>query len=163
SAIASPGLFRALGAKPLLGRTFLPEENQPGRDRVIVISHDYWQKQFGGDPKVVNQPITLDNEPFTIVGVLPPEFGSLWFGRFNVGAPLSVAPDQNLGRHVRNRRVYARLKPGVTLQQAQTEMGAIAGRLALQYPDVNEGWNVRVISLHQDQVGDLRSILLIFL
>jgi putative ABC transport system permease protein len=163
AAIASPGLFRVLGLKPVLGRTFLPEENQPGRDRVVVISHGYWQSQFGGDPKVLNAPIILDNQRFTILGVLPPEMESLWLGRFDIWAPLSVDPDQYLERHLRNRRVYARIKPDVTLRQVRVEMDTIAQRLAQQYPDVNTGWNVQVTSLHQDQVGDLGSILLVFL
>ena len=72
SAIVSPGLFSVLGVRPVVGRTFQPEENQPGRDRVVMLSHGYWRTQFGGDENVAGRTIELDNESFTVVGVLPP-------------------------------------------------------------------------------------------
>ncbi|HEY7543968.1 MAG TPA: ABC transporter permease, partial [Blastocatellia bacterium] len=163
SAIASPGLFAALGIKPALGRTFLPEENQPGRGHVVVITHSYWQSHFGGDAQIVGQEMILDNESFTIVGVLPPEFESLDFGWFKVWAPLSVDEDQYLGRHVRNRRVYARLKEGVTIREARAEMEEIARQLADEHPQDNAGWTVSISSLQDQEVGAIRQALLIFL
>ncbi|HZS07622.1 MAG TPA: ABC transporter permease [Blastocatellia bacterium] len=161
--IASPGLFSVLGVKPVAGRTFLPEEDQPGHNHVVLITHSYWQSQFGSDPHVINQPLTLDNESFTIVGVLPPEFETLGFGWVKVWAPLSVDPDQFLGRHVRNRRVWARLKTGVTLREAQAEMSGIAEQLAAAYPKENAGWSVSVTSLHESEVGDIGRTLMVFL
>lgn len=164
SAISSPELFQVLGVKPLRGRFLLPEENQVGRDRVVVITNSFWQTQFGGAENVLGQTLLLDKEPFTIVGVLPPEFEALDLGTYDIWAPLSVDPDQFLQRRdLRNRRVYARLKEGVSLEQAQAEMNTIAGRLAQQYPTENAGWNVRINTLQREEIGDLRTTLLLFL
>jgi predicted permease len=162
SAIASPGLFDALGVKPVVGRTFAAEENQRGRDHVILLSHAYWLSDFGGDPNVVGRSLTLDNEPFTIIGVLPAEMESLKLGRWKIWAPLTVDPDQFLGRHLRNRQVIARMKPGTTLDQVQAEMDVIGEQLATQYPKENAGWAVRVTRLQEAEVGDTRPALFIF-
>jgi putative ABC transport system permease protein len=162
SAIASPALFRALGVTPIAGRLFLSEENQPGRDHVVMISHSFWQSQFAGDPNVEGKSIVLDNQNFTIVGVLPPQLEALWLGGFKIWAPLSVDPDQFLERHVRNRRVYARLRNDSTVEQAQAEMRTIAQRLEQQYPDANTGWTIGVSTLQENQVGDVRTPLLVF-
>ncbi len=163
SAICSPGLFRVLGAEPIRGRAFLEEENQPGRDHVVMISSSYWKSRFSSAENVVGQTMILDKEQFTIIGVLPPELEALNLGTWDVWAPLTVDEDQFLGRHVRNRRVYARLKPAVTIAQAQAEMAAIAGRLAEAYPKENAGWTATVRSLRDEEVGDLREAILIFL
>jgi putative ABC transport system permease protein len=80
SAIASPGLFSVLGVRPVVGRIFQPDENQRGRDRVVMLSHGYWRSQFGGDEKIAGRSIVLDNESFTIVGVLPPELEEAGWG-----------------------------------------------------------------------------------
>jgi len=163
SAICSPSLFRVLGVQPIRGRLFAPEENQPGRDHVVLISSSYWKSRFGSDEKVIGQTMILDKQPFTIAGVLPPELDALNLGTWDVWAPLTVDPDQFLGRQARNRRVYARLKPGVSLVQAQSEMTAISARLAAQYPKENAGWTVSVANLQDDEVGDLRTPMFIFL
>lgn len=163
SAICSPGLFRVLNIQPVRGRLFLPEENQPGRDHVVLISSAYWKSQFGGDENVVGKTIVLDKQPFTIIGVLPPELEALELGSWLVWAPLTVDPDQFLDRQQRNRRVYARLKPGATLPQAQAEMTTIATRLAAQYPKENAGWTVSITNLQENEVGDLRAPLFIFM
>lgn len=161
--IASPGLFAALGVKPVAGRLFLPQENQRGHDHVVLISYGYWQANFGGDSSIIGQPITLDNESFTIVGVLPPSIKALWLGRFDIWAPVSVDPDQYLERFVRNRQVYARLKPGVSIEAAQAEMDVIEQQLAEQYPKDNAGYSASIDSLEDAQVRDVRRPLLVFL
>jgi len=163
SAISSPGLFRVLGIQPLRGRLPLPEENQPGRDHVAVITNNFWQTQFGHAENVVGQTLLLDKQAFTIIGVLPPEFEALNLGSFDVWAPLSVDPDQSLGRAARNRRVYGRLKHGVSLAEAQAEMSTIAARLADAYPNENRGWTVSINGLQNEEVGDLRTSILLFL
>jgi len=163
SAIASPNFFLALGVKPVLGRTFLPEENQPGQDQVVVLSYSCWQTQFGGDQSVIGKAITLDKKSFKIVGVLPVEMETLDVGWWKIWAPVSIDPDQFLGRHVRNRRVYARLKPNVTLAAAQAEMDTIAQRLADQYPKENAGWRISVQRLQDQEVATIRPALLVFL
>lgn len=163
SAIASPDFFLALGVKPVLGRTFLPEENQPGHDQVVVLSYSCWQTQFGGDQGVIGKAITLDKKGFTIVGVLPAELEALDIGFWKVWAPVSIDPDQSLGRHARNRRVYARLREGVTLAAARAEMDTIAQRLANQYPKENAGWQISVKRLKDQEVEAIRPALFVFL
>ncbi|HEU4389328.1 MAG TPA: ABC transporter permease, partial [Blastocatellia bacterium] len=162
SAIATPGLFTTLGVKAVLGRTFLPEENQRGRDHVVLITHSYWQSHFGGDPGIVGQLIILDDQSFEIVGVLPTAFEALDLGFYQVWAPVSVDEDQFLARHVRNRRVYGRLSRGTTIGQAQAEMQLIAQQLGLKYPEADAGWTVVINSLKDEEVGDLALSLLIF-
>lgn len=163
SAIASPELFQVLGIRPLRGRLPVPEENQVGRDHVVVITNSFWQTQFAGSEDVVGQTLFLDKQPFTIVGILPSNFESLNFGSFDIWAPLSVDPDQTLGRDAKNRRVYARVKEQVSLKAVQAEMTAIASRLAQEYPAENGGWTVSVNSLQREEVGDLRTSMLLFL
>src|ERR1051326_4579968 len=124
SAIASPEFFQAPGVKPVLGRTFLPEENQPGHDQVVVLSYSFWQSRLGGNPNVIGKFLTLDKKSFEIVGVLPAEMEALDVGWWKIWAPVSIDPDQSLGRHQHNRQVYARLKPGVTLEAARAELNA---------------------------------------
>jgi putative ABC transport system permease protein len=163
SAIASPELFQVLDIKPLRGRLPLPEENQVGRDHVVVITNSFWQTQLAGSEDVVGQTLLLDKQPFTIIGILPENFEALNFGSFEIWAPLSVDPDQTLGRHAKNRRVYARMKENVSLDAVQSEMTTIAGRLAQEYPAENAGWTIKVNSLQREEVGDLRTSILLFL
>ena len=162
SAICSPGLFRVLGITPLRGRLFDTEDNQVGHDHVIMISSGYWKSHFGGDEKIIGQTLSLDKEAFTIIGVLPSSLEALDLGRWDIWAPLTVDPDQFLDRSVRNRRVYARLKPGVSPAQAEAEMKAIASRLAQQYPKENAGWTVSLKTLYDEEVGDLRKPFVLF-
>jgi putative ABC transport system permease protein len=163
SGICSPSLFSVLGLQPQRGRFLLADDNQPGRDHVVVITNSFWQSQFNRSDTAIGQTLLLDKEPYQIVGVLPPEFEALNLGTFHIWAPLSVDPDQTLGRHARNRRVYARLKDGVSLEQAQTEMSTISSRLAEAYPKENSGWKVVINTLQREEVGDLRIPILIFL
>jgi putative ABC transport system permease protein len=163
SAIASAELFQVLGIKPLRGRLLLPEENQVGRDHVVVITNSFWQTQFAGSESVVGQTLFLDKQPFTVVGILPANFEALNLGSFEIWAPLSVDPDQILGRHAKNRRVYARVKEHVSLNAVQSEMTTIASRLAQEYPAENGGWTIKMNSLQREEVGDLRTSILLFL
>lgn len=162
SAIASPGLFDVLGLQPVLGRPILPVDNTPGQDNVILISYRFWQTYFGGSSSVIGMSLNLDNKSFAVVGVLPVDMDGLSLGRFDVWAPVSVDPDQNLGRHVRNRQVYARLKNGVSISEAQSEMTAIAGQLAETYPKEDKEWGVTMRSLYVGEVGSVRPALLTF-
>ena len=157
-------MFRVLGVEAQLGRTYSSGEDQPGREHVVVLSHGFWQRRFGGARDVVGQQVTLDGEPYTVVGVMPPDFqfAPFWATHAEAWVPL------NLGRRVSDRRgqslrVFARLKPGVTLGQAQAEMETINRRLAEQYPRENEGLTVSVDSLHEKVVGKSRPALLIML
>jgi putative ABC transport system permease protein len=163
SAISSPELFQVLGIKPLRGRLPLSEENQVGRDHVVVITNSCWQKLFAGSENTVGQTLFLDKEPFTIIGILPANFEALNLGSFEIWAPLSIDPDQTLGRHAKNRRVYARVKENTSLDTVQSEMTAIGSRLAQEYPAENNGWTIKVNTLQREEVGDLRTSILLFL
>jgi putative ABC transport system permease protein len=158
----SANLFSLLGVEPYLGRAFLPEEDQPGGHRVVIMSHGLWQRRFGSDMKIIGKPLTLNGESFTVVGVMPPDFrfpsreDELW-----VPIAFSSKEAANRGRHY--LEVVARTKPGVTLQQAQAEMNTIAARLQQQYPDRNTDLGAAVVPLHEQVVGDIKPALLVLL
>jgi predicted permease len=160
----SAEMFQVLGVEAALGRTFTAGEDRPGREHVVVLSHGFWQRRFGGAPDAVGQRVMLDGEPYTVVGVMPPDFqfAPFWATRAEAWVPL------NLGRRLSDRRgqslrVFARLKPGVTLGLAQAEMETINRRLAEQHPRENEGLTVSVDPLHEKVVGKSRPALLIIL
>jgi putative ABC transport system permease protein len=157
-------MFHLLGVDAALGRTYGAGEDQPGREHVVVLSHGLWQRRFGGDRSVVGRQVTLDGEPYTVVGVMPPDFqfAPFWATHAEAWLPL------NLGARVTDRRgqslrVFARLKPGVTREQAQAEMETVSRRLEEQYPRTNEGLTVAVDSLHEKVVGKSRPALLVIL
>ena len=158
----SADYFHVLGVEPILGRTFLPEEEQPGKNHVTVLSYSFWQNRLGRDPAIVGQNITLDGAPYTVVGVMPrdfkyPESTELW-------TPLTVTSEAANDRAYRYLRIMARLKPGVTLQQAHVEMNAIAAQLALAYPKTNQDENAtNLIGLREGISGDIRPALLVLL
>ncbi|MGH9940809.1 MAG: ABC transporter permease [Pyrinomonadaceae bacterium] len=154
-----------LGVAPALGRLFLAEEDQPGAARVAVLSHGLWQRRFGGDPQIINRTIRLNNESYTIVGVTPVEFQ---FGRDELWTPIAFTPEQ-LANDRRGREylsALARLKPGVTIEQAQTEMDFIARRIAEANPEdypADSGWGVKLKSFNEEVVGNVRPALLVLL
>jgi putative ABC transport system permease protein len=141
----SPGFFETLGVQPRLGRTFLPEEEQPGRDRVVILTHGLWQRRFAGDPAAIGKTLSIDAQPYTVVGILPPDF---WFypilGKdVELWMPFALEPSE-LNRDARSIGVHGLLKPGVSIEQARAELEALAARLAEQYPKENKGWGARV-------------------
>ena len=156
------GFFAMLGAKPELGREFLPEEDQPDRNNVVILSHGLWQRRFGGDPKIINQTITLSGRIYTVIGVMPATFSfggretALW-------TPMGFTSDdaQNHGGHFLS--AIGQLKPGAKLEQARSEMSAIAGQLAQEYPDANAGWNVKLLPLQEFIVRSVETALLVLL
>jgi putative ABC transport system permease protein len=157
--VVSPGFFEALGAPALLGRTFLPEEYQPGAGPVVVVGYRWWQQHFGGDPNLVGQKLTFNNQPTTVVGIMPPEFEyppgrEVWGPR-----PRRENDPQNRGRTF--IWVVGRLKPGRTIEQAQQEMSGIGARLAEQYPQTNAGIGVTLMPLRQFLFGEVRPALLV--
>ena len=139
----SPSYFSLLGIQATLGRTFLPEEEQPGHDKVVILSHGLWQRRFGSDPNLIGQQITVEGEPYTVIGILPSNFRIFRVLNRELDAYIPLTLDRTqLGRHVvtaptagsaRGRAdqvifVYARLKPGASLAQAQAEMDTIYTR-----------------------------------
>jgi len=155
-AMATSGVFRALGVAPSLGRTFLEEEDDLGGPSLVVLSHGLWAERFGADPDVLGRTMILDEEPHTIVGVMPPGF------RFPGDARLwATFPDfwREMGRNSQIAPAVARLKPGVTLDSAQREMEILQGRLNELHPIPGRNYGVNLVGLHEETVGKTRPVL----
>jgi predicted permease len=158
----TPGLFSLLGVAPALGRGFLPEERQPGRNHVLLLSHDLWVRCFASDPQILGRKVTItadtDAESYTVVGVMPAgfQFTGPW-----VQAWVPLLPDPNRGHGFIT--VVGRLKADAGIRQAQVEMDTISARLAKAYPRQMEGLGAHVVPLHQQMAGDLRAGLYVFL
>jgi putative ABC transport system permease protein len=165
-AVVSAGLFSVLGVKPALGRAFLPEEDQPGAARVVIISHGLWQRRWGGDTKLLGRSVTLNGQSYTVVGIMPPGFVFPRFPRdAEVWAPLSgdPVPGRRFSPGTRYLNVVARLKAGAPLAQAEAEMEAIARRIERQDPQFNHGLGLRPTPLHRQLTGHLRTALFVLL
>ena len=167
SQIVTPNLFSVLGVNALQGRTFLPDDGKTGQPDVVVIGYNLWQRRFGGQ-NVIGRKIILNNQENTIIGVLPQQVG--WY--VQKGSMINQPPEiwlpwqvSNESRVRRGRfaRAVARLKPGVTIEQAQNEMNVIGARLTQQYPEFNTDWGVNVVPLRTQLTGDIRKPLLILL
>jgi putative ABC transport system permease protein len=139
-----------LAVKPLLGRTFAVDEDQPGKDAVAILSFGLWQRRFGADPNIVNKTIVLNGVTRTVVGVMPEGFN--YPTGVDVLAPLAVTPELARSRQSHSFYVVGRLKPNVTLQQAQSDLDAIAARLEKDYAVSNTGWGVVAIPIVEDTV-----------
>lgn len=161
AARVSDGFFSTLGVKPMLGRGFLPGEDQPGKSKIVILTYGTWLKRFGGRRDIVGQSITLSGDAYTVVGVLPREFAF---------APRAIAEfylpllDRLSGceqrRSCHNLFGLGRLRDGVSMLSAQEEMKAIAAQLAKQYPDSNQGQGASVVPLNEIIIGKVRPILL---
>src|SRR5215211_5135963 len=158
----SANLFPLLGVDPQIGRVFSVSEDQSGSQRVVLLSYRLWHRRFGGDPGIVGKSLTLNGEIYTVVGVMPARF-QFPSSDNQVWVPIAFTPEQVASRNRHYLEVFAKLKPGVTLAQAQTEMSTIATRLQQQYPDENEDLGAVVTSLHEHLVGDIKPALLILL
>lgn len=151
-----PNLFSVLGVKPLLGRTFTPDEVGPGKDGVVVISHALWQQRYGGDPGVVGRELVVNRQPRTIIGVMPPGF---YFPTPEVRLWAPFGFDYSTRRRAHMFHVIGRLKPGVSLERAGTEMATIAAQLEQEYPRTNTELTVGLAGLQEWIVGDIRPAL----
>jgi len=158
----SASYFDVFKVAPAIGRVFQPGEDEAGRDHVVVLSHKLWTTQFGSDPAIVGRSLTLDGENYTVIGVMPP--GSAFDRGFNqMWRPLAFKPAE-LTRNFHWLQAYARLAPGVTMDQARAQMDAIGARIARDYPDSNKGWGVSVDRYADLVVGpQLRSSLVVLL
>jgi predicted permease len=158
-------LFAALRVNAAIGRVLTNEDDRPGAAPVVVLGHDLWRRVFGGNPQVVGQRILLDGYGYTVIGVAPRGFSvpgdaAIWV---SAGLMASIRPDwRQRGNHPQLYGI-ARLKPGVTLEQARADLGNIAVNLEKQYPDTNEGRRVRIIPLLENYVGDTRAALRILM
>ncbi len=158
----SAGWLATLGVKPAMGRGFRRDDETPGRDRVVVLSHAFWTQRLGGDSGVVGQTLPLDGEAYTIVGVMPRDFGfpsaetTLWL-------PLSFHFDVSTSRGAHFLSVIGRLSPEATLASAGSRMDVLMGRLGEAYPDQMRGWGARLEPLKDAMLGDLGPRLWLFL
>ncbi len=158
------GLFDMLGVPALMGRTLQAQDFEPGQDHVLVLSHKLWQRVFGSDAAIVSKQVRLSGESYTVVGVMPPQFQfpPFWSTRAEMWTPLDLRP-RATNRRANSLRLFARLKPDVTLQQAQAEIEAMSKQLIVAYPDDNAGMNLRIDPLNEKVVGNVRPALLILL
>jgi putative ABC transport system permease protein len=160
----SASFFPLLGVKTSLGRTFLPEEDKPKAERVVVISHGLWQRRFGGDANIIGQSLTLDAQSYTVVGVLAAGFDfPIEIEKADVWSPLALDGQLLEQRGAHFLKVIARLKPGVSPQTAQAEITTIASRLEQQYPEDDTDRIVTLYSLYDHLVGGIRPALLVLL
>jgi predicted permease len=155
--ITSPGFFNMQGIPLSLGRDFFPEEDQPGKDRVLIMTHRFWQERFGSDTHIIGQQVRLNGEPYSVVGVLAAGMSDRFESHLFV--PLSFKPDQ-ITHDARGLAVMGRLKPGVTLQQANADMDSVALHIAEIFPVSNKGWGATVEPLKnaftsRDTINDL--------
>lgn len=156
----SAGFFLLLGISPALGRNFHAGEDSPAAATVVILSHGLWQRRFGSNSQIVGQKIVLDGKPCTVVGVAPAD---LYFpNHVDLWMPLAL-DEQKMGRRNDFLLVIARLKSGVSLDSAQSEMKAIAAGLEQEYPRTNSGWTVALVPLREQIVGKLRPALLVLL
>lgn len=158
----SANLFPLLGVEPQIGRVFSAAEDQPGSHRVVLLSYGLWQRRFGGASNIVGQSLTINGESYTVVGVMPARF-QFPSSEDQVWVPIAFTSEQAANRNRHYLQVVGRLKPGVTLAQAQTEMSTIATRLQQQYPESNADLGAAITSLHEHLVGDIKPALLILL
>src|SRR5213595_399978 len=160
----SANLFELLGVPALHGRTFVPEDDKPGT-HVVLLSYPLWQRRFGSDPAVIGRALTLNGESYTVVGVMPRLVQLPGYENRNdqLWVPIAFPSEEAAQRGNHFLEIVARLKPGVTLKQAQAEMETISARLAQQYPDYNTRIGAVVVPLHEQVVGDIKPALLVLL
>src|SRR6185312_942555 len=148
--LVTANFFDALGMKPILGRNFTAEENEPGKDAVAIVTHSLWQRRFGGDPNIVGKALKLNSITRTVIGVMPERFN---FPKgAEIYAPIAITPELARSRGNHSYYVVGRLKPGVTRQNVQAEIDTISARLEQQYPETNTGWGANVYPIVKDTV-----------
>ena len=161
---ASSGFFNVIGVEPMLGRSFVQEEFEPGKDRSVILGHAFWQRRFGSNPGIINQAITLNGNKFTVVGVMPPGTYPVWpttSGRISFDqseqqfwTPMAFTAQWANVRTAHVLGVVARLKPGVTIEQGTAEMHAIGARLEQAYAE-NKGEGIIVNAFMNEVVGNV--------
>jgi putative ABC transport system permease protein len=162
----SASFFPTLGVEAALGRTFLQEEDQPGHEHVVVLSHGLWQRRFGADPGVIGKTIMLDSEAYVVVGVMPASFRL--YGQDDAWAPLALTAEQMSPNRRRAEflAMIARLKPGVSIEQAQAAMNTVASQIQQDNPQIfpsDGSWGVQVKPVYEEMVEDIRPALLVLL
>ena len=173
TAAVSPGIFRLLGENVKIGRTFFPDEDQPGKNRAVILSYGLWERRFGSDPSILGKSLTLDGKDYVVAGVTDPAFrlldtqSEIWVPYTLDAKELLEMGENNAAAATRSAmhtlKVIVHLKPGVSVEQARQEMQSIARGLERQYPDTNTGWSVSAIPLQQELVGNIGSTLITLL
>lgn len=156
TALITPGFFSVLGVKPERGRLFTAEDDKAGNNQVIVLSNGVWQRRFGSDPNIIGKPFTLEDTPYTIVGVMPADFNFLF--PVDIWMPLSLTGQKSLedrGKHYLS--VLGRLKRGVSLRQGQLDLQTIAAGIEKDYPKTNQGWSNNAVILYSELTGGISS------
>jgi len=157
-AYVTAGFFQTLGVDPVLGRAFRPEEELPANRRVVLLTDGLWRRRFGADPRIVGRKVSLSDQPFTVVGVLPPGFQtSIFPGEPDVWMPLAL-PDKVPPRTLRGLRLVARLAPGVTLDGAPAAADTLTRRFRADHPQdyQDRSWRIRAIPMYELLVGNVR-------
>ncbi len=167
TSVVTPELFSLFGEKPLAGRVFFSEDGKPGALPVVIVSENLWRGTFGADPKIIGSSISLDKRSFSVIGIMPAAFRfpfltkseQLW---------IPLVQDPLFGSWMNRRgghwlQVTGRLKPGVSLTQAQAELDALSARFAKEFPAENGGWTIRMVPLQQMIVGNAKPPLLVLL
>ena len=157
----SHGFFAALGVAPMMGRGFLPEEDQSGNEKVVILSHGLWQRWFGGDRNVIGRAVKLNGESYTVLGVMPPTFdfpnqSVLW-------VPLALSPASFRDYTGYFLKMIARLKPDVAAAKALAELSTISKRVESNYPEYRKRWTWTLTPMHEHLVGHVRTTLLVLL
>ena len=148
--VVTANFFDALGVKPIMGRTFTEEENQPGKGAVVILTHNTWQRRFGGDPNILGKTITLDSAASTVIGVMPEKFS--YPANAEIYSPIAITPRMAANRQFNSYYVVGRLKPGASVQSAQADIDNITARLEQQYPETNTGSRATVFPIVADTV-----------
>jgi len=157
---ASTNFFSILGIEPVIGRSFRPGEDNPGAERVTVLTYGLWQRKFGGDAGIIGQSLTINNMNYTVIGVLPASFqfalrpADLWL-------PYQPTENQLTRRYMHGTNLIGRLKSGVIVEQAEAEMRAIASRIEREHNQSHAGTSIRIVPLQEEIVGQVKPILLV--
>ena len=159
------GFFDIVRARPALGRVFRPDEDTPAGRHVVILSDGFWKSELGGAPDVIGRTLKLDGEAYTIVGVMPPTVSVASWGVMaqDIWVPMALPDAARAVRENHNQQGVARLKPGVDLSRAQSELDVISARLEREFPEANAGWGAVIIPLQELIVGDIRASLLMLL
>ncbi len=163
-AAVTDNFFQVLGVDPIVGRSFQAGEDKPGAELLVMLTHNVWKQRFNSDPKIVGQSLMLNGASYRVVGVLPASFQFAPGNEAQFWVPLNPSQQQQTRRYMHWLNIVARLKPGVSHEQARADMGNIARRIAETYADSGHaGTGIRVVSLHQQIIGNVKPILLVLL
>jgi putative ABC transport system permease protein len=159
NAATGQGFFEVFRISPILGRLFSPEDFTPNSPQVAVLGQGFWNQEFGADPAIIGRTLVLNGKDTTVIGVVPDRFTAI-MGQVSIWGPFG-RPEEDRGQ--RYLRIVGRLRPGVAVAQASTEIEGIAARLQQSYPDSNDGWGATALSLQDSIIGDTRLMLLVLL